>query len=103
MERSGWLINTNLEVLLFDNLKTHCCLDASQDHCLINALGNRDIAIGAFIHVQSVRIGFLPELLVIERFKPFFNFGSIIKTLHGSIVANLGFRLQHFSTKGYTA
>lgn len=103
MQNNRRVILAGFKILFADDLKTFCRLDTFKDHCLVNALGNRNITIGAFICVQSMWIGFLPELLIIERFKPFLNIVAVIKVLHIPIVSNLGFSLQQFSYKGCTA
>ena len=102
MQSNRWVILAGLKVLLSNDFKTHCGLDASQNHRLINTSGNRDIAVIAFLPVQSMGIGFLPELLVIEHFKPFFNVVAVFKVLHVTIVPDLRFRSQEKSTEGCT-
>ncbi len=101
--QNNWRVNiAGFKTLFADDFKTLCRLDTFEDHCLVNALGYRNIAIGAFIRVQPIRVGFLPELLVVKRFKPFFNVVAVFKSLHIPIVPNPGFSLQQFSYKGYT-
>ena len=56
MQNNWWVILAGLEILLCDDFKTFRRLNAFKDQFFINALGNRDIAIGALIRVQSMRI-----------------------------------------------
>ena len=102
MQNNRWVIFSGFKILLSYDLKAHFGLDTFEDHCLIHALGNRDIAVGALIRVQSMRISFLPKLLVIKRFKPFFNVVAVFKSLHGLIVPDLRFNTQEKSPENLT-
>ena len=103
MQNNRWVILAGFKILFADDFKAFRRLDAFEDHGLVNALSNRNIAIGAFIPVQLIRVGFLPELLIIERIEPFFNVVAVFKSLHGLIVPDLGFNTQEKSAEGCTA
>ena len=97
MQNNWRVILAGFKIVLRDDFKAFCRLDAFEDHGLIDSLGNRDIAIVALIRVQFMWISFLPELLVIKRFKPFFNVVAVFKILHALIVPDLGFNTQEKS------
>ena len=99
MQNNRWVNIAGFKVLFTDDFKALCRLDAFKNHCLVNALGNRDIAIGPLVRVQSMWISFLPKLLVIKRFKPFLNFVTVFKSLHIPIVSDLGLGTQEKSTE----
>lgn len=102
MQSNFWSINSGFKILLGDNFKTFCSLDAFKDHCFVNAPRYRNITIGTLFRVQSIWVGFRPELLVIKRCEPFFHFSAVFKNLHNSIVPEFGFGPQGKSLKGYT-
>lgn len=102
MQRRPIFIKTWPQFLLADDLKALGRFDAAQDQVLVDAAGNGRIAIGAFFRVQSKRIGFRPELIVVERIEPLLNIISIFKFLHVFIVPNSGFRLQEIQEKEST-
>lgn len=102
MQRCFWFGNACLQVLGFDDFKTLCSLDASQDHCLVYTSRYRNITIDAFLAVQAKGIGFAPKLLVVERFEPFIDFLAVFKFVHGFSVSNFRHQSQEISSKGYT-
>ena len=103
MQNNWPLCNAHLEVLFANDLKTFFSLDAFEDHRLVDASGNRGIAVVAIVRLQSMGICFLPELLVIKGFEPFLNFVAVFKFEHVPMIANFGFMTQENSSKGCTA
>lgn len=102
MKHSFRLDDARFEVLIANDFEAFLGLDTSKNHVLINPAGNRDIAIDTLFRVQPMRIEFLPELLVVKRFEPLFNFRTVFKFLHMFIVPKFGFEDQEKSSKRCT-